>query len=150
MASRWDGQRPCQAERGHGARLCGSHGIGPYHLVTREPPPRAVPGRRRRSRSATKITEEQIYPKLRDYYLNNPKFAQVSEDELYHKYATQYATSAGTVAGGVGLDLRLHPAVAIRIASLEYRHAFLHPIQGREYSDGFSISTGIVMRMGTW
>jgi hypothetical protein len=99
---------------------------------------------------ATKITEEQIYPKLRDFYLNNPKFAGVSQDELYHKYATQYVASAGTVAGGVGLDFRLHPALAVRVASLEYRHAFLHPIQGRDYNEGFSISTGLVMRMGSW
>jgi hypothetical protein len=36
------------------------------------------------------------------------------------------------------------------VASLEYRRAFLSAPDGRDYSGGVRVTTGIVLRMGTW
>jgi hypothetical protein len=51
---------------------------------------------------------------------------------------------------GGGVDLRLNPAVALRVARLEYKR-FLGPGEGAlAYNNGLSFSFGLVLRAGTW
>lgn len=79
----------------------------------------------------TKLTWERTLPRRPDY--------------LIHEESSGFALSAGG-----GLDLRLNRALALRVASIEYRRAFLSAPDGRDYSGGLRMTTGIVLRMGTW
>ncbi|MCL5743790.1 MAG: hypothetical protein M1541_07660, partial [Acidobacteria bacterium] len=54
------------------------------------------------------------------------------------------------LAAGGGLDLRLNRALALRLASLEYRRTFITDPDGRDYSGGLRMSAGLILRMGTW
>ncbi|HTF68587.1 MAG TPA: hypothetical protein VK638_38505, partial [Edaphobacter sp.] len=49
---------------------------------------------------------------------------------------------------GGGVDLRVHPALAFRVANLEYKHIWTG--QPNAISDGFSMTMGVVLRYGTW
>jgi hypothetical protein len=50
------------------------------------------------------------------------------------------------VTAGVGVDYKLNPAVAIRVASFEY----LRADRGITNASGFQMTTGMVLRWGTW
>jgi hypothetical protein len=64
--------------------------------------------------------------------------------------ATQLQTNRLAVSLGGGVDVRLNPAVALRVARLEYKH-FLGPREGPlAYNNGVSFSFGLVLRAGTW
>ena len=49
-----------------------------------------------------------------------------------------------------GLQRRVTRAVAIRAAQLGYAHSWVSSLNGANYQNGFQLSSGIVLRMGTW
>jgi hypothetical protein len=51
---------------------------------------------------------------------------------------------------GAGVDYRLHPGLALRMANLEYVHSWLNPVGGYDFNNGVRLTTGLVLRMGTW
>jgi len=64
--------------------------------------------------------------------------------------ATQLQNNRLALSVGGGLDLRLNPAVALRVARLEYKHVW-GPGEGPlSYNNGVSLSFGLVLRAGTW
>jgi len=65
-------------------------------------------------------------------------------------YVQRDEANAFAVSAGGGLDFKLSDALALRVASLEYRHAWMKPVLGRDFSTGVQFSTGVVLRMGTW
>jgi hypothetical protein len=67
--------------------------------------------------------------------------------DLYTKsdIAHGFALNAGT-----GVDLRLHPAFALRVASVEYAKSWAPALDGRTYGQGLQLSTGVILRAGTW
>lgn len=52
---------------------------------------------------------------------------------------------------GTGIDIRLNPAFALRLASVEYARSWAG-VTGdtRLYNQGLQLSTGVILRMGTW
>lgn len=97
----------------------------------------------------TKLTWERTVPELKAAYEKLPPdqrpIATQRPDYLIHDEASGFALSAGG-----GLDLRLNRAMALRVASLEYRRAFIADPDGRDNYGGLRMSAGIVLRMGTW
>lgn len=71
--------------------------------------------------------------------------------EMYTKsdIRTGLALSAGT-----GVDIRLNPVFAFRLASVEYARSWTVVPglgnDGRAYNHGLQLSTGLILRMGTW
>jgi len=62
----------------------------------------------------------------------------------------QFQTNRLALSVGGGLDLRVHPAVAVRMARMEYKHVW-GPGEGPvSYNNGLSFSFGLVLRAGTW
>jgi hypothetical protein len=97
----------------------------------------------------TKLTWDRTLPELKAAYeklATNTKAATPRRpDYLIHEESSGLALSAGG-----GLDLRLNRALALRVASREYRRAFLSAPDGRDYSGGLRMTTGLILRMGTW
>jgi hypothetical protein len=65
---------------------------------------------------------------------------------LHGMYTTQQESNALAVTAGMGVDYRVNPAVAIRVASLEYLKSGARTVSG----SGFQMTTGMVLRWGTW
>ena len=63
--------------------------------------------------------------------------------ESYSK--TEYS-HAFALAAGAGVDIRLNSAFAFRLASVEYARSWA----AKSYSQGLQLSTGVILRMGTW
>jgi hypothetical protein len=60
------------------------------------------------------------------------------------------AANGFVLSAGGGLDLKLNRAFQITIADLEYRRAWLPPLDGLDYSAGVNFRAGLVVRMGSW
>jgi hypothetical protein len=56
--------------------------------------------------------------------------------------------------GGAGVDVRLNPVFALRLASVEYARSWAGTPGGglvdRSYNRGLQLSGGLILRMGTW
>ena len=98
----------------------------------------------------TKVSHERIDDKALEEL--RPLLANTSEPQKYRElYAKQEHDHALALAAGGGLDLKLGQALALRLASLEYRRAWSRPtMSGTPYNQGLQFSTGIILRMGTW
>lgn len=64
---------------------------------------------------------------------------------------TQSETRNGFgLLAGAGVDVRIHEAVALRLATVEYMKSWADAIDGRTYGRGLQLSSGVILRMGTW
>jgi hypothetical protein len=94
-----------------------------------------------------KVTQETLDPaeKKRVLDSNNDLDSMLSYT-LHSMYTTQQESNALAVTAGMGVDYRVSPAVAIRVANLEYLYGSARLLNG----SGFQMSTGMVLRWGTW
>jgi len=61
-----------------------------------------------------------------------------------------WETTGLSMALGSGLDMTLNRALALRVANLDYTHSWLWDLNGRNFDQGLRLSTGLVLRIGTW
>ena len=97
----------------------------------------------------TRVTEERMYPTLKSVLIESAK-RQGKEPPVHDDYTTKYQADGFSVSAGAGLDVRVNPALAIRLASLEYRRSWLPAMIGRDFENGLAFRTSVVLRMGTW
>jgi len=65
---------------------------------------------------------------------------------LHGRYTRHAESSALALTAGMGVDYKLSPALAIRVANLEYLRSGARLVSG----NGFQMTTGMVLRWGTW
>jgi hypothetical protein len=69
-------------------------------------------------------------------------------------YTTPEVLHGLAVLGGAGVDVRLNPVFALRVASVEYARSWAGTPGGglvdRNYNHGLQLSGGLILRMGTW
>jgi hypothetical protein len=93
-----------------------------------------------------KMTQEIMDPAAKQRVLDaNKNLDPMLDYTLHGKSTTQQESNSFAVTAGVGVDYKLNPALAIRVASIEY----LHNNAGIANGSGFQMSTGMV-RWGTW
>ena len=96
----------------------------------------------------TKLTQERIItdqkPLLAQSTVRNGAEPSPYESAL-HAETTGFA-----IAVGGGVDYKLNRALAIRVADLTYRYAWIDPLFGRSYSNGLMLNSGLILRLGTW
>jgi hypothetical protein len=66
------------------------------------------------------------------------------------EYTRQHESNSLALSAATGLDLKLSPALAFRLASLEYTKTWSPPMSGYDYSRTLQFSLGVTLRMGTW
>lgn len=96
-----------------------------------------------------KVTKERLYPELRESLILAARQGN-KEPVQQPSYTSTTESNAFAVAAGGGVDVRVHPAFAVRLANLEYRKSWNPPMNGQPYNDGLSLSIAMVLRMGTW
>jgi hypothetical protein len=71
--------------------------------------------------------------------------------ELYTQSDIRYGMA---LQAGTGLDIRLSQALAFRLASIEYARtwspAASGTLDGQKLNQGLQLSSGVILRMGTW
>jgi len=96
-----------------------------------------------------KITEELLNPELEKLVL--AKVPPGADKHKYHDLYTQHWETTGfSMALGGGVDVALNRALALRVANLDYTRSWLGNLNGRNFDHGLRLSTGIVLRIGTW
>lgn len=68
----------------------------------------------------------------------------------YAVFNKTYESTGMAFTMGAGMDYRLHPGLALRMANLEYVHSWLNPVAGHDFNNGVRLTTGLVLRVGTW
>lgn len=68
----------------------------------------------------------------------------------HDEYTIADEANGFSVAAGKGLDLKLSAALVFRVASVEYSRSYVTPIRGLTYANGVQVTTGMVLRVGTW
>lgn len=94
-----------------------------------------------------KITEE--------YCLN---YAPPASGLVLHKpcqsdpsgYAQHYETTGGSISAGGGLNVRWNRAFDIQLANLEYVHTWVPELNQTDFAQGYRLSVGIALKVGTW
>lgn len=96
-----------------------------------------------------KVTEDHVDPKLKAKVLSNIPKGDSTND--YHDLYTKHFESTGlTMTVGGGLDVALNRALALRVANVDYTRSWLGTINGSNFDHGLRLSTGLVLRIGTW
>ncbi len=58
--------------------------------------------------------------------------------------------NAFAFGAGAGLSYKFNRALAMEVATLEYRRALLSPLNGFDYRSSVRFTTGLTLRVGTW
>ena len=97
----------------------------------------------------TKLTQERLFPEERAVVMATDPPAD-QKNFLHALYTKDWDTNGFAIAAGTGVDYRINNALAFRVASLEYSHSWTQDLNGVNYQNGLQLTTGLVLRMGTW
>jgi hypothetical protein len=98
-----------------------------------------------------KITHEQFYPEKKQEVLEANKNLDPSLAYTLHDQYTSHDEASGVaLTVGTGVDYKLSDALAVRVASLEYLRSSVGRVGGMPYANGLQVTTGVVLRLGTW
>ncbi len=98
-----------------------------------------------------KVTEEQLYPARKAVIETaNANLDPSLAYTLHDQYTTHSEANAVAFTAGTGLDYKVDDALAIRVASVEYVRTGLHAVNGTPFAGGFQVTSGLVLRFGTW
>jgi hypothetical protein len=96
-----------------------------------------------------KVTQELFSPEQWSKW-ENTVTTTPNPARYRNRYVQRDEANAFALSAGGGLDLKLNDALALRLANLEFRHAWMRPVNGIDFGTGVQFSTGLVLRMGTW
>jgi len=98
-----------------------------------------------------KITHEQLYPEKKAAVLAaNKDLDPMLAYTLHEQYTRREEDSGVAVSVGTGVDYKLSAALALRVVSVEYMRSSVGMLGGMPYSNGLQVTTGMVLRLGTW
>ena len=96
-----------------------------------------------------KVTQEYVNPILKKIILGSLP-PGTNPNKVRNEYTTHYETTGVSLSISGGADLRLNQVMALRVANLDYVRSWLSPLNGYDFTQGYRISTGLVLRIGTW
>ncbi len=98
-----------------------------------------------------KVTQEEMYPARKAVLEKLARDAGRKLDFPDHALYTRQEEANGlSLSFGTGIDRKLSRALALRLASLDYSHSWVSPVNGYNYSSNLQLTAGLVLRMGTW
>ncbi len=94
-----------------------------------------------------KITTETVYPNLR------PPQSVIDALQPYQThslYTNANQTNSWAMEFGGGVEYAMTSALAFKALEVAELHTWARPLEGRDYNDALRVSTGLVLRFGTW
>jgi hypothetical protein len=98
----------------------------------------------------TKLTQEFLNTTLRAQVADWHTVDDEGRAAKHAYYNTDWETAGFAIAAGGGVDYKFNNALALRVANLEYAHAWTNDLNGFTYRNAVTFSGGLVLRMGTW
>jgi len=96
-----------------------------------------------------KITEERKFPE-EEALMKQIALQKGLPPPAISEYTEQTSTNGFAVSIGGGVQYKLNGAFTLHLADVSYRHSWISPLGARDYSNGLKLSSGIVIRWGTW
>ncbi len=96
-----------------------------------------------------KVFVERMFPEKKRA-LEVAALRQNLKPPRHDLYTQSRDVNGFSLALGGGLDVRLHRALALRLGSVQYARSWLPPVEGRDFSSAFRLTSGLVFRFGTW
>jgi hypothetical protein len=81
---------------------------------------------------------------------NIAKMSRLEAAQARAMYTSELDSNQLAVEFGGGVDFALNRALALRVGDLEYLHTYGADLNNRNGRGNLRISTGIILRMGTW
>ena len=91
---------------------------------------------------------EQLLTEIRDQLKKEGKGHPSGIDA--EAYVIPWSLNRFAWKAGAGIDLRLNRAVALRLGSFDYTMTRTILQDGHAYGNALQVSTGLILRMGTW
>lgn len=95
-----------------------------------------------------KITTERVLPEVRTALIESSQ--KLDFKLLRPQYTESKLTDGFAMAVGLQMDIGLNRVLNFRLASVEYLRTWLPAQQWGDYQTGFRVSTGLVLKVGTW
>jgi hypothetical protein len=96
-----------------------------------------------------KVTQERINPQLKqDLELIAEQAGGPTPP--HSAYAQHWETNGFAIQAGSGVDVNLNSALSLRAVSFAYSHSWTNNLNGINYQTGVQVTSGLVLRMGTW
>lgn len=96
-----------------------------------------------------KITAERMFPE-RKKLLEAAAVRGNTPLPTHGDYTEETESHGFAVSTGGGLSYMLNQALTIRVADLSYRHGWTGSLWGRDYGNSLKLTSGLVLRIGTW
>jgi hypothetical protein len=96
-----------------------------------------------------KVTQERMFPQWKQV-LEAAAMRDNKQPPWHDDYSEQTESNGFAVSTGGGLNYELNRALTIRVADFSYRHSWVTPLWGRDYSSSVKLTSGLVLHMGTW
>jgi hypothetical protein len=99
-----------------------------------------------------KVSQEIFYPaKKAALQAVREQSGQELDYSDHWLYASNSEQAGFAIKAGMGVDMRLNNALALRVASIDYsRDWAAAPLSGAHHSQGLQVASGLVLKMGTW
>lgn len=95
-----------------------------------------------------KVTEAQLKPdEIRRMEADGLNW---KKNEYRSQVADHFDKNALAFLVGGGLDVVIHPALSLQVASFDYLHTRLGELRGRDYGHNVRFAAGLTLRVGTW
>ncbi|MBV8834274.1 MAG: hypothetical protein JO108_34180 [Acidobacteriaceae bacterium] len=69
---------------------------------------------------------------------------------FHASYTSQAQTNSFAFRIGAGLDRAVNDAFAVRVIAIDDVHVWSRLLNGRHYPNNVAVTTGVVVRFGTW
>ena len=96
-----------------------------------------------------KATEEYVDPVVKQTVLSNLPPGEKA-NSVHDQYAKDFENTGFSLHIGGGIDVTVNRALAVRVGSVDYDRSWLGHLNGIDLNHGLRISTGLVLRVGTW
>jgi len=81
---------------------------------------------------------------------NTSGVPQIDLPASHASYTRQMQTNSFAIKFGVGIDQVVNGALALRIIRVDDMHLWTGALNGRHYPNNLAVTTGVVVRFGTW
>ncbi len=95
-----------------------------------------------------KLTQDRENPEKRRLLEEKGKLGLKPSDR--NEYVDHVESTAFLFTTAAGVDVKLSRGLALRLAQVGYQHSWTSRLNGFSYGDGLQLSTGVILRMGTW
>ena len=97
-----------------------------------------------------KMTTEELFPDLKRELQASGRLKGLDDYEAHSLYARHAEVNGPALALGGGMRVKMTRALAVQVADFQYLHTWTPSLDGIDRTHSYRLTTGLILRMGTW